>query len=151
MRIVIIILSVLPMTWPSKANACDPNCALFGAVILGAPTVLGSTIVFPLIGLAIDNGENPPYWRAVGYTFLASSAGVGLAAGLYDDSNSSAEGNLTKFVGIPFVFGAVATLLTYTNAPRGTDKTSSALWQYAPQVSVSPFARGGSIGLNWSF
>ena len=63
----------------------------------------------------------------------------------------SRDENIGGFVGFPLLFGAAATQLSYSLLPRGTDKTSSSLWQYAPQVSVLPVARGGSIRLNWFF
>ena len=72
MRTVIIFLSVLIMTWPSRVNACNGGCKEFYAVIIGVPAALTSTIFFPLVGLVIDDGENPPYWRALGITALAS-------------------------------------------------------------------------------
>ena len=150
MRSVIILLSVFLMIWPNKVNAddgCPLGCDVLYSVFVGAPTALTSTIFFPLVGRANFDGENPPYWRAAGYTLVASSVGVWIAFKRYD----SRDENSREFVGFPLLFGAVATYLTYRYAPRGTDKTSSLLWQYAPKVSVSPVARGGSIRLNWSF
>ena len=76
MRSVIILLSVLLITWPSRVNACNGGCDEFYAVLLGTPAVLTSTIIFPLIGRADFDGENPPYRSAVGYTLVASSVGV---------------------------------------------------------------------------
>ena len=151
MKSIIIFLSVLLITWPSRVNAdhagCPLGCDVLASIFIGAPAALTSTIVFPLVGLLIDDGENPPYLRAVAYTLAASSVGVLIAFKRYD----SRYENTREFAGLPLLFGAVATFLTYRNAPRQTDKSLSTLWQYAPQVSVSPVARGGSIRLNWSF
>jgi len=147
----IIILSILLMTLPNKAKACNGDCAGLALIILGIPTALTSTIIFPLTGLAFYGGENPPYWEAVGYTFLASTAGAGIAYLGYDDISAFPGDPEVYIIVLPLLFGAVATYLTYHNAPRQTDKSTRALWQYAPQVSVSPVTRGGSIRLNWSF
>ena len=147
MKSVIILFSVLLMTWPSKANACDSGCDVFNMAILGG-YVLTSTIVIPLIGLASYKAygvENLPYWKAVGFTAVASAAGLGLG---YLRSDEIFRDEIFFYFTVP---GAVATYLTFRYAPRPSEITSNSLWQYAPQVSVSPVARGGSIRLNWSF
>ena len=147
MKTVIIFLSIFVMTWPSNANACDDYIDAH-VFLTGAISTLGSTVIFPLVGLAMDNRENPPYWRAVGLTAAASSLGALLAFSTLEDSDCDVEFGYT---GYPVVFGTVSTYLTYRYASRRTEKSSNALWQYAPQVSVSPIARGGSLRFNWNF
>ena len=151
MKPFIIILSVMILTLPIMANACNGDCSGFAVVFISIPTAVGSTIIFPLIGLVKDDRENSPYWKAVGYTFIASSAGVLLNFAIVDETSQGDVLVLAELIGIPLVFGAVATYRTYSYASRLSDKSSSTLWQYAPQVSVLPVARGGSVMLNWSF
>ena len=146
MKCIIIFLSVLLLAWPSWVKACNGGCDALATIAWGVIITLENTIIFPLVGRVLYDGENPPYWKAVGLTFLASSGG-----GLFATSRAQDEFRVGEAIGFPLVFGAVATYLTYRNAARRTDKTSSALWQLAPQVSVSPVAHGGSIRLNWSF
>ena len=136
--------------WPNKANAndvCPLSCDVLYSVVFGALTVLASAIIIPLAGLGLVESENPPYWGAVGYTFVALSVGVWIFFKQYD----SRDENIREFVEFPLLFGAVATALSYSFLLRRTDKTLSSLWQYAPQISVSPVVRGGSIWLKWSF
>lgn len=45
MKSVIILLSVLIIAWPSKANACDPNSALFGATLIARDTTSGMAMI----------------------------------------------------------------------------------------------------------
>ena len=154
MRTVIIILSVLFINSPNQANAVDINDEdddLILLLFIGTPATLASSLLFPLMGLAIDGRENRPYfWRVVGYTALASSVGAGLAYSRYgkDDDDYYYEEPVDEFITFPLMFGAVGTVLTHILLSRRTDKTSSALLQFAPQVSVSPVGRGGSIRLN---
>ena len=151
MRIAIIALSILLITWPNKANAKDGTFEEISGAGVAVYTVIGSAFIIPFMGSLIDNEENSPYWKAVGFTFISSSAGVGFAYLLKDNSLDRAGDPHAETFVYPLLFGAAATYLTYRNAPRRTNETSSALWQYTPQVSVLPDARGGSIRLNWSF
>jgi len=152
MKSIIIFLSVLLIAWPRNVNAghnlpSDRDLSLiFGTIITS-----GSAIIFPLVGLAFDDREHSPYWRAVGFTFVASESVVLIAAFSMDERGNSGTEILTNVIVLPAVFGAVATFLSYKYLPRQTDKSTSALWHYAPQVSVSPVGRGGSIRLNWTF
>ena len=150
MRTIIIFLSFLLLSWPSKANA-DHNDekAAFLFALSGIPVTIGSTVIFPLIGRAAYDGENPPYWKAVGFTFLASTTGMGVVWWSADAGGGIGPHHYDILY--PAVFGAVATFLTYSLSSSETNQASSVLLQYAPQVSVSPVARGGSVRLNWSF
>jgi len=154
MKSVMIILSVMILTLPSMVNACDPDCENNLPTRIGIPTIIGTTIIIPAIGRAFSDRENPPFNISARFTFLASSAGVLIADQLYFGDGSSVEDFgeiLVEFIVMPIVFGTVATYLTYRFTSRQTDKTSNALLQYVPQVSVSSLARGGSVRLDWSF
>ena len=152
MRPLIILLLVLLMTWSNKANACHLNDIErdeFFAVMVGVPVALTSSFLFASIGFAIDIREDRPYyWRVAGYSAFASTAGVGITFARYDEDVY--EDDFSEFIRYPLLFGAIATVLAHILLIRSTDKTSSALWQYAPQVSVSPLVRVGSLRLNWS-
>ena len=152
MRPLIIFLSVLILTLPSNANASDgdENYDEVLAALIGVPVALTSSILFPLVGFAIDSREDRPYyWRVVGSSAFASIAGVGIVYARYDEDDH--DDDVREFIRYPLLFSAVTTVLTHILLTRPTDKTSSASWQYAPQVSVLPVARGGSLRLNWSF
>ena len=99
-----------------------------------------------MVGRVLYDGENPPYWKAVGLTFLASSGG-----GILATARAGDEFRVGEAIGFPLVFGAGATYLTFRYLSPQSDKSTSALWQYTPQISVLPVARGGSVMLNWSF
>ena len=150
-RTIILIISVLLMTWPSEGNACNGACDEIYLLFFGVPATLVSTFITPLIGLAIDSRENRPYyWRVVGFTALGSSAGAGIAYLSYDNSKTEDE-NIGDLIVTPLLFGAVATTLTHILLPRRSEKTSNVLWQPIPEISFLPVVRGGSIKLNWSF
>ncbi len=114
------------------------------SLIFGTIITSGSAIIFPLVGLALDGREHSPYWRTVGITFLASEAVLLIGVNTLEDFT-------TRTAIFPVLTGLLATTLSYKYLPRRTAKSSTALWQYVPQVSVSPLDRGGSIKLNWSF
>ena len=102
----------------------------------------------------MDDGEDRPYWEAVVFTAVASSVGLALARSDFNNKYGDSYSGMIpykKFILYSTAFGAVATSLTYIFFPRRTEKSTSALWQYTPQVSVLPVARGGSVMLNWSF
>ena len=150
MRSAIIFLSILLIAWSDRVKAGhNDEKAAFIFALSGIPVTIGSTIIFPLIGRARYEGKNPPYWKAVGFTFLASTTGMGMV--WWNADNGGEIGPHHYDILYPALFGAVATYFTYRLSSPKTDNTTSALWQYAPQVSVSPFARGGSITLNWFF
>ena len=154
MKMVVIFLIILLIAWPSNVNAGHDGIQETDrelSLIIGTIFASGSTIIFPLVRLASDDREHSPYWRAVGITFLASESVVLIGAVSLDERGNSLTELVTKFIVLPVVSGMVATFLSYKYLPRRSAKSSTVLWKYAPQVSVSPVARGGSIRLNWSF
>ena len=131
----------------SSAYACNGSCDELALIILGAPAVLITTFGAPLIGRAIDKRENPPFWPAVGLTFLTSSAGAFIAYARYDDSSAA----LVEAVALPVLFGSATTVLVYILWPRSNDSASTEFNQTVPQIAVVPTKDGGFIGFSWQF
>ncbi len=144
----IFFVSVLLITWPSRANACNGDCDKLAALLIAAPAAfLGTTIIFPLIGRALYSGENPPYWKAVGFTAVASAAGVGLAILRFDKTESP----VAEMIGFTVALGSVATFLVYRFWPRSNDTASKAFNQHVPHIAFVTTNSNASIGLSWRF
>ena len=136
----------------SPAHACNGSCDYLALILVGAPSALGTTIVAPLVGLGIDkasDGEDSPYWTAVGFTLVASSAGAWIAFQRYDEVSSSRA--IVESIAFPVVLGSVATVLVYTLWPRSNDTASKEFNQNVPQIAFTPTKDGGFIGFSWQF
>lgn len=143
---------VLLVSQPEKANACDPNCDGFLFLTFGTPAALGTTLIAPLMGLALDRKPHSPYWPAVGFTALAAGVGWGIGAAATLPTGEQVDNNgLLALAALPVAMGSVATFLVYRHWSRRTDKNSSTLWHHGPRISVAPVVRGGLIKLNWHF
>ena len=131
---------------PQRAMACDPNCDVFMAVVYGVPSALGTTIVAPLVGRALDTREHSPYWTAVGVTAAASGVGVLIAASGTDELH----GGGGQMIALPILIGSLATLLVYRYWPRRSDAAVEAsaarsAWSIDPMVGPS------TVGLRLRF
>ena len=146
----LIVLSTA-ITAVSPAHACNGDCDDMARLYTGA-AALGTTIAIPLIGLGIDKvtgGENSPYWPAVGFTALTSSAGAWIAYQRYVGDLSTNELGL---IGFPLVFGSVTTVLVYTLWPRPSNNTASREFKHnAPQIEFTSTRDGSFIGFSWQF
>jgi hypothetical protein len=135
---------------PQKAWACDPNCDVVVAVLVGVPTAALTTLIAPLVGRALDTREHPPYWTAVGVTAAASGGGVLLAASRADVLGH--ERDVYRMVAVPAVMGVVATVLVYRYWPRREDGSTGMKGpRQSATIVATPVEGGGTIGVHLRF
>lgn len=147
-RLATALVTALLVSVPLEAEACDPNCDFAIFAVIGTPVALGTIVVAPLVGLAIDRGGSSRYWQSLGYTALAVGIGwgIGVAVTLPTDDQVS-EWGVLALTAVPLLFGSLATYLTYSLSSSrglGTPQSSRGL---RPTVWVVPSTRGGSLGI----
>jgi glucose uptake protein GlcU len=136
-----------------QAHACDPNCDAVGFFILGTPAALGTILIAPLVGRAVDHKPGGRYWQALGLTALATGVGWGIGAAVTFPSGEQVEGT-TSIIGLaalPVVLGTLATILVYRSAPRTRDMGSAVEPRVLPLLSYAPSSHRLSVGVTLRF
>lgn len=106
-----------------KGKACDPNCDLLGHIIIGGLATATTIVLSPLIGAELDKNPKPPYFKALAWTFLTSSAafGIGLLATGSQGEDISA-GAQWFLAALPVATGTTTTVIVYNKA-KARDET----------------------------
>ena len=134
---------------PQEAAACDPVGDDFCIVaFIGTPVALGTILVAPLVGLAIDQGPGSLYFRSLGYTTLAAGIGWGIGMAVVSpEGEQVSEAGAWALAALPLLFGSVATYLTYRLSSRPENGTPQASRGLLRAVWVVPTTQGVSLGV----
>ncbi len=147
-RLATAVVTALLVSVPQEAEACDPNCDLFVFAIIGTPVALGTIVVVPLVGLAIDQGPESLYLRSLIFTTLAAGIGWGIGVAVTSPTNDQVSEEVAlALTALPLLFGSVATYLTYRFSSRPENGTPQASRGLQRAVWVVPTTRGVSLGV----
>jgi hypothetical protein len=132
-----------------QAHACDPNCDAVRFFILGTPAALGTILVAPLVGRAVDRKPGGRYWQALGLTALAAGVGWGIGAVVTFPSDEQVTGttSILGLAALPVVLGTLATVLVYRSGPRGREEASAVNPRVLPLLSYAPSSQRLSVGV----